>query len=177
MSHRQEKVKFVKKSGGSLGNSSSTENSVQGLSKPSNMAQPIIDQSEASNLKENAGYRLRSKDQKLAFSIMEAVSTLSAKNQKTLQRVAYSKKFRGFEDMASKDPQLAVELLQKRFPELLLTENVAETKVSGRSGHSDRYGRSGLYGGSAVSGRSGPPERSGRSGSSGHSGPEDPPKY
>ena len=80
MSHRQETVKFVKKSGGTLENSSSTEISVQGLSKPSNHAQPTVDQSEAFNLKENAGYRLRSKDQKLAFSIMESVSTLSAKN-------------------------------------------------------------------------------------------------
>ena len=153
MSYRKKQVSeaFIRKTGGP------TEKSVPGESKPSNITQPVIDQIMASNVTENAGYNLRSLDSQLALSVKEAVSTLSAKNLKTLKGVAYAKRFRGFEDMASKNPQLAVEMLQKHFPDLPLLENGAGSKFSGRSGRSGLSGRSGVPGGSAVSGRSGPP--------------------
>ena len=107
MSYRKKQVSeaFIRKTGGH------TEKSVTGESKPSNITQPTFDQVIASNPTENAGYNLRSLDSQLALSVKEAVSTLSAKNLKTLQGKAYAKRYQGFEDMASKNPQLAVEML------------------------------------------------------------------
>ena len=95
MSQRQKQgtMKFVKKSGGLLGKPSSTESSVQGLSKPSDNAQPISDQFVASNPTVHSGYKLRSLDKQLADTVVQAVSILPEKNQRTLRGVASSKRF------------------------------------------------------------------------------------
>ena len=114
MSYRQKQgsLRFVRKSG------VDSEKSTTGLSKPSNVAQPISDQPIASNDSENAGYRLRSLDKQLASSILEAISGMTEKSLQTLRGVASSKKFKSFTDLTTKNPHMALEILRKRFPNL-----------------------------------------------------------
>ena len=130
MSYRQKQgtAKFIKKSGGptsQLGKpSSSTDSSVQ----------PQIDQLMASNLKDSAGYRLRSSDKKLAQSILDEIPLLDQKLQKTLRGIAVSRRFRNFETLVEKDPSLALKIIEERLPEMV--GKVLKTPVLAASGSS-----------------------------------------
>ena len=122
---KQGSTQFIKKSGGlnslekssSLEQSSFTDLSVQGLSRPSNNAQKTIVQPAASTVDESAGYRLRSTNKSLALSITESVASLGKKQHQTLKGVAVSKRFKSFKDMTDRDPQLALTVLESRFPQ------------------------------------------------------------
>ena len=118
-SQKQGTVTFIKKSSGPLEKSSPADISVPGLSIPSNNAPPTIDQSVASYQSEIAGYRLRSMDKQLAFSVLEAIPLLDQKFQKKFREIAVSRKFRDFETLVKKDPHLALSLkiLEEGLPE------------------------------------------------------------
>ena len=111
MSNRQKQTEmFFRKIGGL------TEKSVPGQNNPSNI---VPQSSDKSIVCTDASYGLRSLDKKLASLILEILPQLDQKSARKLRGVAVSRRFKNFEALVNKDPQLAQEIIKEKLSETM----------------------------------------------------------